>query len=803
MIRPRSVAIVTGLICLACLGGWIWLYSLIQFQESGELPVPGLTEAVEVLRDGRGIPYLFAANTRDVYIAQGFITAQHRLFQLEVYRRLLEGRLAEVLGETALGSDRRQRILNPAGHARAHWQRLEPADRIALQAYVDGVNAYVEHYGHEHHLEFRLLGMEAEPWEPEDLLAIAHFVASTQSQSFTSAAVMQRIVDRIGISNARILFPHLGALEPEPVSTHAGASIDAAGDGDSSELGTQPSGPGFGSNAWALAPSRATGGAAVLGNDPHLDARTLPGIWHPIGLYTPERRAIGAAVPGLPGLLVGRNESVAFGVTNAYGDTQDLYLEVLDPDDPTRYLDGERSLRLVIREERIRVADAAAPDGYRDEILRVRETRRGPIVSDLPAMAATGHLMSLRWTAAEPEATGSRLGFDRLWQADSVSQLLEAARDIGLLTLHVVYAADTGEIGSQATGRIPVRARGDSSLPRRVDGADDWVGWIPPQWMPGERDPAVGWVAAANHDTRPAYFPFQYSEFFAPGYRYRRLVELLDRDVPLSPAEQWRIMLDRRNLQAERLTPGFVAAADRLLATGRGGETLGRARGLLAAWDFEDRADRPESLIYQHAYRELSRRIMVDVLGEGLTRAYLSHTYLWKERLDDILSAGDRTPWRGPDAPSPDAVFESALMAALDTLAAEHGNDVDRWRWGDAHRIRFTSPIRPEGWGRDFLGGGEHPYDGSGETLLRAAHGWHGSFDVQLHDSLRFRADMGDNEAVQASLAGGVVGRQFHRHFRDGLSAWLSGEAETWWFSEEQVRANARRSARLVPVESP
>ena len=453
MILRRFIAVVLASLALLAAATGLWLYNLNHFQVRGELEVRGLDEPVEVLRDDRGIPYIFAAGTRDAYLAQGFITAQHRLFQMEFYRRLIEGRLSEIVGRRGFASDRWMRLLDPAGNAREHWQRLQPSDRIALQAYADGVNAYIRDYRHEHHAELRLAGIEARPWLPEDLLSIAHYVASTQSQSLRAGLVMHRIRDRIGATRTAMLFPD---MIPPDLPDQPPVRDRLAGDGtqDPAEDWLPP-GIGAGSNAWAIAPGRSSGAGAVLANDPHLDGRMLPGVWHPVGLYTPEARAIGAALPGLPGMLVGRNEHLAFGITNAYGDTQDLYIETPDPEDPGRYLDGPRSLPFHVREEVIRIADDDAPGGMLEERIEVRTTHRGPVISDQPPASRTGRIVSLRWTAAHPVGQGSRLGIDRLWRAGDEGELLRAAGDISLLTLNLVYADIRGTVGKGNCCALP------------------------------------------------------------------------------------------------------------------------------------------------------------------------------------------------------------------------------------------------------------------------------------------------------------------------------------------------------------
>ncbi len=776
----------------AAVAWWAWQRTF--YQVDGELVLPGLSEPVEVLRDSNGIPYLYARNLDDLYLAQGFVTAQHRLFQLTLYRELIAGRLAEIMGDSGLGSDRLMRLLDLRGNAERHAKQLGPETRRALQAYADGINAYVDLYRHEHPLELRLVGLEARAVTPEDLMAVAHFVSFSQSQTYPEKLVMQRIRDRLGDDAAlRLLRPGVQLSMPDSAPGPMQSLLpDHPGD-------VVPGLVAVGSNAWAVAPERSRGEAAVLANDPHLDARVLPGVWHPMGLSVPGVEAVGVAIPGLPGLMVGRNQHVAFGVTNSYGDMQDVYIEHVAPDDPDAYLEGGRRVPFRIRTETIRVRDAEASGGYREEQLVVRETRRGPVISDNRRGRAGERVLSLRWAAADADAWEREPGFHVLWQADSADALDEAASRIDIFLFNIVYATAAGDIGFRATGRVPVRADNQGVFPKPVTGEDDWLGWLPAGSMPAERNPQRGWIAAANHDNRPAGLEAYYSFSFAPAYRHRRIASLLDQQEAHAWDDHWGYMQDTRNLQAARIRGRMVEVMDRLLSSRPGLSGLADARDLLAAWDLHDAADQAAPLIYQALYRELALQAYAPVLGDELARAYLAIPYLWQERFDQLLLDNELDQWHGQAGPPQPRLEEEAVAVVLERLSSEYGPDPGAWRWGEAHRITFISPLRPDGPGRDWLGGGSHPYGGSGETLLRAAYAQGLPFEARLHDSLRLLVDFAEPERLRANLAGGVVARQFHPHFRDQLQAWLAGEPETWLFGRNAVSGAAANNAVLVP----
>ena len=548
-----------------------------------------------------------------------------------------------------------------------------------------------------------------------------------------------------------------------------------------------------GSNNWAIGKSRSASGAAVLVNDPHLDARMLPGIWHPVGLFTPEIQAVGAALPAVPGIQVGRTAHVAFGLTNAYGDSQDLFIEKVAPGQPDHYVDGAQVRPFQIIDEVIRVKDKDAPGGFREEKMRIRATVRGPVISG-PVFGYDGEaVLSLRMASAELPAGG--IGVDQLLTARSIADVDRAAQAMDVIYFNYVFADTAGGIGHRATGRVPVRASKQGSHPKPVGTSDDWQGFIPPDQMPGMITPARDWVGTANNDNRPDGYAYDYSSYFASSYRIRRIGEVLGQGKGMTTADQAALMMDAQNLQAPRLKPALVAA----LRDDPANADLAR---ILEAWDGRDDQDAAAPLIYHHLYERLAYETYVDEMGDKLARSWLGNWYAWQERFDELVQTPD-SPWfddiRTPQKETlPDLVRRVAATVRPE-LQARHGADPAQWKWGSEHRIYFYSPLRTRGFGRDFLGYPEAPMSGSGATLLRALSPFMGGFDVNFFASMRLVADLGDDDKVEAVLAGGVVDRQFHPNQKDQLPAWSEGRLLNWWFAPAQVEAHAVHRQSLVP----
>ena len=772
----------------------------------GELKLAGLSAPVKVLRDELGVPYIFAGNTPDLLRAQGFVTAQNRLMQMELFRATWRGELAATFGADALPSDIRMRVLGMRRNGDRHAAKLDASARAYLQAFADGVNAYVQDHGGDHPIELKVAGLKPGPWSVADLVTLVHFIHYTHSTNFKAEIVGQKLIDKLGPARAKEIMPL--TVNPDWTGSPAALKTSAARAGALGEpLGVQwahllvapetLNHQGLGSNNWAVGPSRSASGKAMVANDPHLDSRILPGYWHPVGLFTPEIQAVGAALPGMPGILVGRTKHVAFGVTNAYGDVQDVYIETLDPADKNRYLQGGKSTPFTVVEETIRIKDKAAPGGVREQPLRIRYTVRGPVISDHPGLGSGGDkVLVLRSTDAE--VLGPVLGIEGLLTAPDAAAFDREVQKIDLMMFNFVFGDDKGSIGHRATGAVPVRAGADGSLPRvaPADGSDDWTGYIPKDRMPGMIDPARAWVGTGNHDTTPKDYPWYYTNYVAPDYRYRRMGQVLGSAKQMTVADHWKLMMDDRNLQSDPLRAAIVAAlkddpAQRDLAE------------LLAKWDGVDRAEQAAPLVYQAMYREIAIGTFQNKLGDEVTRDLLSTWYFWQQRFDALAATPD-SPWfddpRTPDKRETLAdVIRAAAPRARAGIEALQGKDPATWSWGKVHTLRFVSPLRRNGAGQELVGGFTVPRSGSGETLNRGVYDFQKPFDVNFFDSMRMVADFGDPDKIEAVVAGGVSERHFQPHQNDQARILVSGERRSWWFNPAKAEAAAKSTLTLKP----
>jgi penicillin amidase len=800
--RIKNERLMQMLALLVVNGVFLWGCSFLNdYQDNGKLKLAGLSAPVKVLRDEKGMAYIYAQNRDDAMMAHGFVTAQDRLFQMEVTRRLAQGRICELAGERALALDIRMRTIGFFRNAKQQAAILAPEPRRLLQRYIDGVNAYIETRQDTHHLEFKLAGIAPTKWTVQDSLSLAYFLSWDSAANLKTEIIAQMLVDALGPKKAKSLFPL--NINPDDPSENSQNTYAVNALHKPLGLALDPlvrdylsDGPlKIGSNNWVVSSRFSPGGKPILANDPHLDARILPGPWYPCALITPDLRVVGTGFPGLGGMIVFRQSHVAVGVTNSYGDAQDLYVETVDPQNPDHYLEGGTSIPFSVLEENLTIKDKKAPDGIRQETIQIRLTHRGPVVSDIFPKLKTDKVLTLRW--APFETIQPEFPLDKLLYARSVAEVRSALEDLNIVMLNFVFADVEGNIGWQTSGKLPIREQKDGTLPHVVsDGSDNWKGWIPFQEMPHAINPEKGWVGTCNHYTPPSDYPYYYSSHASSSFRYRRLKQLLEQPGLKTAEDHWQYQRDTLNLMAKTLAPIMARALEGQK------ETAAMAR-ILSAWDFHDDADLAAPAVFQATYRLFALMTFQDELGGDLSRAMLDNWYFWQEKLFKMVIEND-SPWFDDTSTEQiketrDDLFLRAGREAAVQLKAEMGDSPDKWAWGKIHTIEHVSPIRREGFGKGLLGSGRIPVAGSSETLLRNYHGFNKPFDVIVSDSMRMVADLGDPEKVLAVLPGGVSGRLFHPHTKDQVKPFISGEKVYWWLSDEAIHTHTQTTLVLNP----
>lgn len=760
-----------------CVGGSFYLLTANNFKRQGGFEISRNDSPIQIHRDEHGIAYVVAQSKADVYRGQGFVMAQDRLFQVEFYRALIKGEASAIVGTSMLDSDIKMRVLNLMGNADRNYNFLDKTTKEVLDWYCEGFNEYLQVAEDEFPLELSLLGIDPKPLTPEEIVAVTHFVGLFHSQNMDDEILSLNLAAQTEF--AAQLLPvsiNLDRTKPLPVEVDSTTLSYSNTIQNALKKINQPlfDLPKLGSNNWAVSGEKTASGKALLTNDPHVDSRMLPGLFYPVGLICPEFKAVGIATPGVPGLLSGRNEFVAFGVTNAYGDSQDLFIEDAEGD---TYLRNGNKTAFDIRSETIKVKDSS------DVNIEIRSTYNGPVISDFPVFnILTDDVVSLRWSLAETESHS--IGFERLLESKNVFEFKNVLKGMDNTFFNYAIADVEGNIAHQATGLIPIRAKGTGRVPSKSNQGNTWLGFIPKDSLPNMTNPKRHWIGTANHDTRPDDYPFYYSNHFSPVYRYQRMTELLSDQSSINSEKAWDLLFDVKNMQAEVMTPIFIDALEQE-------ETTKDIANLLSKWDYHENVESIGASVYNVLYNELLYLVMNDELPENVQDHYWENVYYWNQRVDEFILNNHEFIDNKTTAKT-ETRKELIIEAGQKTkqlLTERLGKNSADWTWGKLHTIRFASPIRTEGIGSGLLDAETFPKAGSNQTLNRGAFvkNTEREFNTSWFPSFRMVADLNDNEKMIGILSGGSASRIFHDYHDSQLQKWHDGEWIPYWISKEKI----------------
>ena len=736
----------------------------------GEYRLLGLEQRADVVRDAYGVPHIFARTAHDVFYLQGYVTAQDRLFQMELYRRAAAGRLAEVLGRPAFESDQLMRTLGFARLAAQELAILREETRAALGAYADGVNKILEQRGESLPMEFTILGYRPERWSPSDSILVAKLQAYDAAGNMDQELLRGGLVQRFGASVLDTLMPDPSG-RAAAVDERAWAAVAPllAPSSMAKPLAAFLPGGGTGSNCWALAGSRTDTGKPILAGDPHLAVRN-PSIWYEIGLEGGGYKLTGFSFAGIPGVVIGHNARIAWSLTYAYADTQDLFVERQDPSDPNRY-EYKGSF-----EPATIVAERIAIKGERPETLSVAITRHGPIVT--PVLKGQTAPLALKWTALEP---GHILDFVLgVARAGSWSEFREAAAEFEGATVSACYADVDGHIGYQLLGRLPARP-GDGQVPvPGWTGEYDWTGLVPADRNPAVLDPPTGVIVNANdrpsQDPRSAGYAGEWDPGFRAGLISQRLAALGRANLDAMAA----IQTDITSPPVWRFRTVILASVPRT--------RLGRAaQQLVREWDGVLAAESRGAAIYEVWLVQMLERTFKQKLGPVYDE-WLQHAravfalYQLVERPDD--------PWFavGGDfaAKGRDAVAGVALDDAAAALRARLGSDPLAWHWGALHTITFAHPLAV-GPLALLLNIGPFERPGDGYSLNNGGYRVATPYAQTTHASERMIADLGDLDRSLSITPLGESGQPGSRFWGDQVKLWNGGDFKPMYFSRERI----------------
>jgi penicillin amidase len=744
---------------------------------SGTASLPGLGGPVRVYRDAHGAPHIFASSMNDAARAQGYIHASERLYQMEIQRRAGQGRLAEIVGADLLGVDKFIRTLGFYRLATSSFSALSPEAQAYYQAYADGVNAFLTTHRGKLPPEFLLLGDDPEPWTPPDSLVWGKLMSLQLSNNYAIEEDRAQLAQKLPADLARLLYS--GAPAGSPITTApAGGATHSETPSAREKLGALISMDHGASNEWVVSGAHTQTGKPILANDPHLGLEA-PILWYLARIVTPELSIKGASVPGVPGILLGQNDHIAWGFTTSDTDTQDLFVETIDPTNPQQYLTPDGPRPFDERSETIHVKKAP------DVVIKVRATRHGPVLSDiddkLAGIAGQGKVIALAFAGLSDHDTTTE-ALMRLNRAQNWDQFLGALKLFQTPTQNIAFADVAGNIGFISPGLVPLRKAGDGLAP--ADGAsgdNDWVGYVPFAQWPQAYNPAGGFLFNANNAIVPDDHIPTFGRDWEEAYRSRRIQQFFD-------------TIDKHSLdtsaamQADRLS---LAAVDFLPLLKRAAPTDERAKqalALLGHWNGVMDNDRPEPLIFE-AWLSAMRRILI-TQKTGLPMKekgpYAAET------LHSLLV--DHPDWcNAPDKPDPDCrqTISRAFDEALALLTQRDGADIAQWRWGAEHYSQLTHKLYSHVPLLDRLSDLSRPASGGFYTLDRGE-----GFDPKPeHPFARAHAagfrglyDLGDPDKSRFMIATGESGHIFSAHYGDLVPLWSEGKAISLAGSEAELK---------------
>jgi len=827
-----SILVILALLLTACGFAWVKINIPKSFpQVDGEIQLTGLDGPVDVYRDGMGIPQIYATTLHDLFMVQGYVHAQERFWQMDFWRHIGAGRLSEMFGKSQLETDVFLRTLGWEKIARQEYTLYDDASRAIMDAYTAGVNAHLaDHSGTALSLEYGVLkllnpGYKPEPWTAVNSLtwgkAMSWDLRGNMDEEIARAILLKTltpdqvaelyppypddqpvIVPELGVdfsadgrSNA-VVYSSLVTGAPFSIVLSRVAALDNL-------LG--PAGTGIGSNSWTVDGSRTESGMPLLANDPHLGIQ-MPSIWFQVGLHCrPNSEACpvdvtGFSFAGVPGVVIGHNDRIAWGFTNVGPDVMDLYIEKINPDNPNQYEVNGKWVDMDVRSETINLGSSESVT------ITIRATRHGPIITDTYDLAKFGeqagidvpqnYAIALRWTALEPGYVFEAIwGFD---QAQNWEQFRSAARHFNVPAQNLLYADVDGHIGYQMPGDIPIRAKGDGTLP--VPGWTDeyeWLSYVPFEQLPYVIDPPQGYIVTANNQVPPSDYPYLVTYDWDYGFRAQRIVDM----IMNAPGKIDSAYIQR--MQGDNYDANAAIYVPLLMQEDLDDPRLIAIRALLENWDYQAQMDSAPAALFEVFWKRLLAGTFQDELPAEYWPAGGSR---WNEVMRNLATQPDN-PWWDDKYTSDrhegrDDVIKSVFSEAVAEIEKLQGKDPDNWNWGNLHTATFQNQtLGKSGIGviENLFNRGPFPTSG-GEAIVNAT-GWTATEDyfVDWLPSMRMIVDLGDLRNSLTIHTTGESGHADHPHYIDMADMWRNIQYYPMLWNEQAVVSNTEAHLRFVP----
>jgi penicillin G amidase len=770
-------------------GGALWLKHAIRAslpQIDGSVQLRGISAEVTVRRDDHGVPHIEAANLDDLFAAQGYVTAQDRLWQMDMTRRYVAGEIAEVLGKGLVAHDRVQRLLEMRPTAERVVAGLDERDRRILDDYARGVNAFVAAHQDTLPAEFGVLHYKPKAWQPVDSMLIFLGMVQMQDERWPSKLEHEQVIAKLGPTLAASLYP-VGSWRDHPptavvpdLTAPQPPIPDVPLDESQTELqdllklrealGHDPCDScAIGSNEWAVSGAHTGSGKPLMSNDMHI-THTIPNIWYEVDLKAGAFHVAGVSNPGAPFVTSGHNDHISWGFTSLYGDTQDIYIEKVNDRDEYQTLTGWKPIEHVRETIRVRGGD--------DIVVDVGRTDHGPVIT--PAIEHERRALSLRWSAYDPSANSIPL-FD----INAASNWTEFRNILGRWwgpSLNVIYADDQGHIGYQAVGFIPIRDGGISAVPIAA-GTHEWQGFVPFDQMPSVEDPVNGVLATANSRIAPDGYPYELTLEWAAPYRNERIWKWLAGKNNLTPAEMLKLQGDVYSGLDQELARRYAYAIDH---APKADAQLRQAADLLRSWDGVMNTNSAPAAVITAARETFWPLVLKPKLGDDW------RLYRWGEKqfAEEEIVTHSPAQWLPPGYANWDECLTAIMKQGLTT---EHAPaDLKTWQYGQIHKINLEHPLYGMlPWFKTWTGTGPQRLAGDVTTVDQA--------NGQLGPSQRLTVDWSNLDNSTENIVYGQSGNPLSPWYRDQWPYWYGRTTFTLPFSEQAIAAGAEHTLRLTP----
>jgi len=800
-----TIGITASLLLIITIGGYV-LYRMLNTSLAvyeGELKANGLKENVEVYFDSLAVPYIFANNDEDAAFTLGFLHAQERMFSMDIIRRAGEGRLSEIFGEETIPFDKMFRTVGIYRTARMIEAKMNPEVLNILKAYSEGVNFYISEKRNEYSFEFDVLNYQPYKWEPIHSLIVNRMMAWELNLSWWTDLAFTELVQKLGEEKVKEVLPdypeNAPTIIPEGIKDFAQINNSFIETDKAFRQFSGISGTHLGSNNWVVNSQMSASGKPIIANDPHLAFRS-PGIWYAAVIKSLNWNVAGVTLPGVPGVVIGKNENISWTLTNIMTDESDFYLETLDSS-RTKYLLDESWVDLEIIEDTILVRDAAGVP------IEIKLSHRGPIISNIHPYNFVYNKeennyppVSMRWLGND--FSDEMNAFLQLNRAKNWNEFKNAVEQFNTPGQNFVYADKEGNIGYLFGGALPMRSGNTTTF--LFDGSKseyDWKGFVHRKELPLIYNPPENYIATANNKVIDD-FNYHITNLWEPASRIERITELLQGKSKHSVEDYMQYQVDVISSYAKEIIPYILSAFENAEVKDR---NLKQSLQLIAEWNFEMDKYSQAPAIFLTFFKKLMENIYLDEMGEDLFNQYIFLANIPYRNIVELLNATDSN-WfdikTTNKIETKNYILRRSLAGALDELEELLGSDLKEWQWGRLHSVKFKHLFSGNSWLLDgLIDIGPFEVSGDGTTIFNTEYAFsesideyplfkHNPFDCELGPSMRFIYDFEKPNEFYLILTTGQSGNILSDHYSDMTQLWLEGKYMKIKTDESSIRKN-------------